>query len=217
MATPLCVFDAYGTLFDVHAAAGRQRAAIGPAYERLSQTWRSKHLEYTWIHAQTARPIDFWTLTQRSLDYAIASVGGVPEGVRAHLLAAYRQMDAFPEVPGLLQQLRASGTRLAILTNGDPDMIAEAVLAAGLDQQFDAVLSVQQAGIFKPARQVYQLVHDRFGGVPADVTFFSSNRWDIAGAQVFGFQTLWVNRVGAPDEYPDMPAGRIVRDLAAIA
>jgi 2-haloacid dehalogenase len=207
------VFDAYGTLFDVHAAAGLHQSAIGPTYDRLSQIWRAKHLEYSWIHAQTGRPIAFWTLTERSLDYAIASVGGVPEGVRANLLQAFRQMAPFPEVPTVLEGLKAAGAQLAILSNGDPDMLADAVTAAGLTGAFDAVLSIQPAGIFKPAMRVYQLVLDTFGGQPGDVTFLSSNRWDVAGAHVFGFRTVWVNRAGAPDEYPDMPAGRVVRNL----
>ncbi len=212
----LYVFDAYGTLFDVHAAAGRYRDDIGPSYERLSLMWRTKHLEYTWIHAQTGRPISFWTLTQRSLDFAIASIGGVPFGVRENLLAAYRQMAAFPEVPEVLAALKLRGHKLAILSNGDPDMLDDAVSAAGLNSAFDAVISIQDAGVFKPAMRVYQLVHDRLGGKPVDVTFMSSNRWDVAGAHVFGFGTVWVNRVAAPDEYPDMPADRIARDLLVL-
>ena len=212
----LYVFDAYGTLFDVHAAAGRYRDEIGPAYDRLSQTWRTKHLEYSWIHAQTGRPIDFWTLTQRSLDYAIAASGGVPAGVREKLLGAYRKMAAFPEVPNVLAALKAQGHKLAILSNGDPDMLDDAVSAAGLSGTFDAVISVRDAGVFKPAMRVYQLVHDRLGGKPADVTFMSSNRWDVAGSHVFGFSTVWVNRANVPDEYPDMPAGRIARDLTVL-
>jgi 2-haloacid dehalogenase len=211
------VFDAYGTLFDVHAAAARYAAEIGPQYERMSQIWRTKHLEYTWIHAQTGRHVPFWTLTARSLDYAIASVGGVPAGVRDKLLAAYRQMAAFPEVPDMLATLRQRGLKLAILTNGDPDMIADAVRAAGLEGRLDHVISIADAGVFKPAMRVYQLAADRLGVPAREITFFSQNRWDIAGAHVFGFDTVWVNRAGAPDEYPDMPAGKIVRDLKSVA
>lgn len=211
------VFDAYGTLFDVHAAAGAQKDAIGAGWEKLSQTWRSKHLEYSWVHALTGRDVSFWALTQRSLDFAITSIGGVPEGVREKLLAAYRRMDAFQEVPGVLQALKARGAQLAILSNGDPDMLADAVSSAGLGGVFDAVLSVREAGIFKPDMAVYRLVLDRFGGAAEDVSFQSSNRWDIAGAEVFGFRTVWVNRAGAPDEYPDMAADRIERDLTGLA
>ncbi len=212
----LYVFDAYGTLFDVHAAAAAQKDAIGPAFETLSQTWRTKHLEYSWIHALTGRDASFWTLTQRSLDFAIASIGGVPAGVRAKLLAAYRQMDAYPEVFQVMKSLKAGGAQLAILSNGDPDMLTDAVTSAGLAGLFDAVLSVRDAGIFKPDMAVYRLVLDRFGGTANDVSFQSSNRWDIAGAEVFGFRTVWVNRRDAPDEYPDMAADHIVRDLNAL-
>ena len=210
------VFDAYGTLFDVHAAAAAQQAAIGAGWDKLSQTWRSKHLEYTWVHAMTGRDATFWTLTERSLDYAIATIGGVPAGVRDKLLAAYRSMQTFPEVPAVLQGLKARGASLAILSNGDPDMLSDAVGSASLTGLFDAVLSVRDAGIFKPDKAVYRLVLDRFGGPSEAVTFYSSNRWDVAGAGVFGFRTVWVNRSDAPDEYPDMPAGRIVRDLASL-
>ena len=212
----LYVFDAYGTLFDVHAAALAHRDLIGAVWEKLSQTWRQKHLEYTWVHAMTGRDASFWSLTERSLDYAIAVSGGVPAGVREKLLAAYRSMRAFPEVPGVLAKLKARGAQLVILSNGDPDMLRDAVSSAGLDHVFDAVLSVRDAGIFKPDMAVYRLVIDRFGGVANDVSFQSSNRWDIAGAEVFGFRTVWVNRTGAPDEYPDMATDRTVADLNAL-
>jgi 2-haloacid dehalogenase len=211
--SPLYVFDAYGTLFDVHAAAAAHKAVLGANWDRLSQTWRSKHLEYSWIHAITGRDASFWSLTERSLDYAIASVGGVPDGLRAKLLAAYRAMAPFPEVPNVLAALKARGAKVAILSNGDPDMLADAVTSAGLTGVFDAVMSVRDAGVFKPDMAVYRLVLDRFGGAPDDVSFQSSNRWDIAGAEVFGFRTVWVNRSGAPDEYPDMAADRIVQSL----
>ena len=212
----LYVFDAYGTLFDVHAAASAHRDLIGAAWEKLSQTWRQKHLEYTWVHAMTGRDASFWSLTERSLDYAIAVSGGVPAGVREKLLSAYRSMRAFPEVPGVLAKLKARGAQLVILSNGDPDMLRDAVSSAGLDHVFDAVLSVRDAGIFKPDMAVYRLVIDRFGGTANDVSFQSSNRWDIAGAVVFGFRTVWVNRTGAPDEYPDMATDRTVADLNAL-
>ncbi len=210
-------FDAYGTLFDVHAAATRQSQSIGPAWERLSQVWRQKHLEYTWIHAQTRRPASFWTLAERSLDFAIVSVGGIPAGVRENLLGAYRRMETFSEVPQVLAMLKARGAKLAILSNGDPDMLTELVAASSLTATFDAVISVAEAGIFKPNEMVYRLVTNRFAVQPSDVTFMSSNRWDIAGGKAFGFRTVWVNRAGAPDEYPDMPADRIVKDLTALA
>jgi 2-haloacid dehalogenase len=209
-------FDAYGTLFDVHAAAARHKTAIGPSWERLSQLWRTKHLEYTWIYSQTRRKPTFWLLAQQSLDYAIASVGGIPDGLRDHLLAAYRRMDAFPEVREVLSALRAKGARLAILSNGDQDMVDEAVSAARLDGMLDAVLSVADAGIFKPDDKVYQLVLDRFGVARSDVSFQSSNRWDVAGAKAFGFRCVWINRGNMPDEYPDLAPDRTIADLRGL-
>ncbi len=212
----LYVFDAYGTLFDVHAAASAHQREIGAGFETLSQTWRTKHLEYTWVHTMTGRPATFWSLAERSLDFAAAGIGGISDDVRSKLLAAYRSMQAFPEVPQVLQALKAQGAKVAILSNGDPDMLADAVDAAGLKGVFDAVVSVRDAGVFKPDMAVYRLVLDRFGGGADDVSFQSSNRWDIAGAKVFGFRTVWVNRSGAADEYPDMAADKVVKNLSAL-
>lgn len=215
-ATPAYVFDAYGTLFDVHSAAARYQTEIGPSWERMSQLWRTKHLEYTWIHAQTDRHTSFRLLAERSLDFAIAATGGAPSGIRDKLLAAYETLSAYPEVKGTLQTLKSRGARLAILTNGDPDMIAAAVRSSGLDGLFDAVITVHEAGVFKPDMRVYKLVTDRFGLSASDITFQSSNRWDIAGAKVFGMRCVWINRTGAPDEYPDMTADVTARDLSAL-
>jgi 2-haloacid dehalogenase len=119
------VFDAYGTLFDVHSAASRHRDLVGESWAQMSQIWRTKHLEYTWIHAQTRRHVPFWTLAGRSLDFAAASVGGISPEARTALLAAYRTLSAYPEVPDVLRRLKQQGHSTAILTNGDPDMIAE--------------------------------------------------------------------------------------------
>jgi 2-haloacid dehalogenase len=211
------VFDAYGTLFNVHAAAERHRDAIGPKWQQLSQTWRTKHIEYTWVHSLSQRPATFWELAQRSLDYAIALVcDAVPAEVREKLLAAYRTMDAYPEVAEVLAALEGRGARLAILSNGDPDMLADAVRAAKLENLFDAVLSVTAAGVFKPAPAVYTLATERFGCKPQDISFQSSNRWDIAGAKAFGYCTIWINRTNAPDEYPGLQPDRIVRDLRGL-
>lgn len=211
------VFDAYGTLFNVHAAAERHKDAIGPKWQQLSQTWRTKHIEYTWVHSLSQQRASFWDLAQRSLDYAIASVGAaVPAEVRGKLLAAYRTMDAYPEVADVLATLARRGARLAILSNGDPDMLADAVHAAKLESLFDAVLSASDAGIFKPAPAVYRLATERFGSAPGDISFQSSNRWDIAGAKAFGFHCVWINRTGAPDEYPNLQPDRIVPNLRAL-
>jgi 2-haloacid dehalogenase len=210
------VFDAYGTLFDVHSAAAKFAGEIGPQWEWLSQIWRTKHLEYTWIHAATGRHTTFRLLAERSLDTAAAMVGGVPDGIKPKLMNAYLTLSAYADVPGVLAALKARGDKLAILTNGDVDMIDAAVASAGLGGVFDAVLTVSDVGVFKPAAKVYKLATDRFACAPGEITFLSSNRWDVAGGHVFGFNTLWVNRTDAPDEYPDMPAGRVVTEIGAL-
>jgi 2-haloacid dehalogenase len=208
------VFDAYGTLFNLHAAAERYKDVIGPAWQQLSQTWRTKHIEYTWHHSLTGTPATFWLLAERSLDFAISVVGArVPADARQGLLAAYRRMEPYPEVKEVLTALKGKGAAVAILSNGDPDMLEDAICGAGLNGIFDVVLSVSTVGTFKPAGSVYRLATRHFACRPDEICFQSSNRWDIAGAKAFGFHCVWVNRTGAPDEYPDLRPDRIVADL----
>ncbi|WP_431860807.1 haloacid dehalogenase type II [Azospirillum sp.] len=209
------VFDAYGTLFDVQSAASRNAAAVGPQWERLAEVWRAKQLEYSWVESLMGRHPDFRELTERALDVAMSAVG-VPGGeVRGALLDAYRTLDAYPEVPEVLEALKNRGARLAILSNGTPAMLADAVQAAGIGDLLDAVISVEEVGVFKPNRRVYELVQKHLGVPPAGVSFQSSNAWDAAGASAFGFRTVWVNRAGRPREYPG-EAVTEVRDLSAL-
>lgn len=217
MIAPIYVFDAYGTLFDVHSAVGRYKDEVGPKSDLLSAIWRAKQLEYTWIHSRLERPATFAELTEQSLDYAIAAIGGIQPGLREELLSAYRSLRPYPEVPDVLDDLKGAGARLAILSNGDPEMLDAAVHASGLVNVFDAVISVAETGLFKPAMSVYQLATKYFDCAPEAISFQSSNRWDIAGASVAGFRTVWINRSGVPDEYPDMPADRIISDLTELA
>lgn len=211
------VFDAYGTLFNLHAAAERHRDAIGPEWQRFSHTWRTKHIEYTWHTTMVGRRASFWLLAERGLDYAIAAHGlSVSAATRADLMAAYRRMQAYPEVGEVLAALRQRGAKVAILSNGDPDMLADAIAGAGLTGAFDAVLSVVDAGAFKPAPAVYGLASTRFGCGPGEISFQSSNRWDIAGAKAQGFRCVWINRTGSPDEYPDLAPDRVVSDLRGL-
>lgn len=211
------VFDAYGTLLDVHAAIARYRNEAGPDADRLSDIWRTKQLEYSWTLTLAGRYTDFWTLTQRALDYALERVPSVDKGLRPKLLDAYFTLDAFPDARTTLRLLKAKGDKTAILSNGSPDMLTAAVNAAGIAGDLDAVLSVDAVKMFKPRPEVYALVTDCFKCAPSDVTFVSSNRWDVMGAVAFGFDACWVNRSGMPDEYPDFPPKRIVRDLNSLA
>jgi 2-haloacid dehalogenase len=210
------VFDAYGTLFDVHAAIGRHRAAAGPDAERFSEIWRTKQLEYTWTLTLAGHYVDFWTLTERALDYAFARVPSVDGALRPKLLEAYLELGAFSGTHAVLTALKKNGARLAILSNGSPRMLTAAVEAAGMADLLDAVLSVDAVRVYKPRPEVYGLVTKAFGGGPAEVVFVSSNRWDVMGAASFGFRTVWVNRGSLPQEYTDWPALKIVPDLATL-
>jgi len=210
------VFDAYGTLFDFNAAIGRHRAAAGPDADRFSEIWRLKQIEYTWTLTLAGRYVEFWTLTQRALDYTFARVPSVDRSLRDELLGAYLKLDAFPDARKVLSELKARGDRTAILSNGSPQMLASAVDAARIKNDLDAVLSVDAVKMFKPRPEVYALVTKHFSVKPAEVTFVSSNRWDAMGATAFGFRTVWVNRAKAPDEYNDLPPAAVVPDLTGL-
>jgi 2-haloacid dehalogenase len=208
------VFDAYGTLFDVHAALARHRAQAGEKAERFSEIWRTKQLEYTWTMTLAGRYVDFWTLTERALEYAFAREPSVDRALRPKLLEAYLRLDAFADARAALTALKAQNLRLAILSNGSPHMLGSAVEASGLGDLFDALLSVHAVHAYKPRPDVYALVTQRFRLVPSEAVFVSSNRWDVMGAASFGFATIWINRARVPDEYPDWPPGRVVASLA---
>jgi 2-haloacid dehalogenase len=210
------VFDAYGTLFDVHAAIARHRADAGPDAERFSELWRTKQLEYTWTMTLAGHYVDFWTLTEWALDYCFARIGSVDRRLRGKLLEAYLYLDAFPDARTALMQLKGRGLRLGILSNGAPRMLAAAVNASGLGEMLDSVLSVDAVRMYKPRAEVYALVTDGFGVAPQNVAFVSSNRWDVMGAAAFGFHPIWVNRARMPEEYADQPPDRVVHDLAAL-
>ena len=210
------VFDAYGTLFDVHSAVARHRERVGVQAEKLSDLWRTKQLEYTWIRTMCGTYRDFAALTAEALDYAAARCGGIDASVRADLLASYDRLDAFADVKPTLTALRASGARLAILSNGTPAMLASAVAHARLEGLFEAVLSVEAVKRYKTVDAAYALVEQTMGVAPRDVSFQSSNRWDVAGAANFGFRAVWINRTGLPDEYADMAPSRILPSLAAL-
>ena len=210
------VFDAYGTLFDVHAAVRRHAEAIGPDAAQLSALWRAKQLEYTWIRTLAGRYRDFWTLTAEALDFAFASFPAADPALKQKLLDAYRRCDCYPEVPKIVRELKQQGKQLAILSNGTPDMLASAISAAGLDGTFDAVLSVDAIRTYKADPRVYELATTHFRVYPDAISLQSSNRWDVAGAAAFGLRAVWINRAGAPDEYPDLPPAAVLPSLEGL-
>lgn len=221
MTITTCIFDAYGTLFDVAAAArvaaeepGRE--AFAARWPALAEKWRLKQLEYSWLRAIRGLHCSFWQVTQDGLDWAMASEGLEDPELRERLLALYWELAAYPEVPGMLAALRERGLATGILSNGSPDMLDGAVASAGLEELLDAVLSVESVGIFKPARPVYDLVGQHFGCTPDQVLFVSSNGWDASAAADYGFTTAWVNRAGNPMErLPGTPALELT-DLSSL-
>lgn len=217
-----CVFDAYGTLFDV-AAAARQAARepefadLKDSWPALAENWRQKQLQYTWLRAITKAHTDFWQVTQDGLDWAMEKSGHAGKlAMRERLLALYWELQAYPEVPQMLHTLKAAGLNTAILSNGSPEMLDGAVQSAGIQDVLDECLSVETVGIFKPDSRVYDLVGSRFGCAKDEVFFVSSNGWDAAGAAGYGFETVWVNRAGDPvDRLPWQPKN-VLSDLTEI-
>jgi 2-haloacid dehalogenase len=216
-----CIFDAYGTLFDVSAAAREAAAeagneALAESWQRLSFDWRRKQLEYSWLRAITHEHRDFWRVTKDALDWALEAQGLRDPELRERLLALYWKLSAYPEVPETLARLKRAGLNTAILSNGSPDMLDAAARSAGIEALLDDMLSVESVGIFKPAPQVYELATTRFACKRNEVLFVSSNGWDIAGAAGYGFFTAWVNRAGDPVDRLGHPPHEELRDLTLV-
>lgn len=212
MAITTAVFDAYGTLFDVAAAA--RQAASEPAFAEINEDWpvvaehwRLKQLQYSWLRAVTRAHTDFWEVTQNGLDWALEKTGhDANPALRQRLLDLYWELQAYPEVPAMLATLKNAGLNTAILSNGSPEMLDGAVNSAGIGDVLDVSLSVQSVGIFKPDASVYDLVGAHFGCAKDEVLFVSSNGWDAAAATGYGFETVWVNRGNDPmDRLPWTP------------
>jgi 2-haloacid dehalogenase len=205
-----CVFDAYGTLFDVDRVTANAADALGDRAAPLSDLWRRKQLEYTWLRSLMGRHSDFWHVTGESLDYALGALGLADPALRARLMEAYLAPPHFADVQAALRALRQAGFKTAILSNGSPTMLTSAVKSADLNDLLDKVLSVEAVSVFKPHPSVYRLATDEFDCASGQVAFISSNGWDVAGAAAFGFQTVWVNRRRAPREaLPPMPHAEI--------
>ena len=217
-----CVFDAYGTLFDVTAAARAAAAEPGnellaESWQALARDWRLKQLEYSWLRAITGAHCDFWQVTQDGLDWALDAQGLAGDrDLRERLLALYWTLAPYPEVPEVLRRLRHAGVQTAILSNGSPEMLEGAVSSAGIGALLDDVLSVESVGVFKPSPRVYDLVPARFDCAADEVLFVSSNGWDAASAAGYGFLTAWVNRTGAPMDRLGQPPHEEIADLSLI-
>ncbi len=211
------VFDAYGTLFDVHSVIARCEQFWPGRGAALSQTWRTKQLEYSWLRSLMGRYQPFSAVTRDALAYACEALGLTLDAAqRDALMQAYRALDPYPDVPAALTQLRAGGRKLAILTNGSPDMIDPLVRHCGMDKTFDAVLSADALRTYKIAAPVYQMAVDRLGVAAANIGFVSSNCWDALGAKNFGFNVWWINRQNAPVDRLDAQPDGILKGLGEL-
>lgn len=212
------LFDAYGTLLDVDAAAANLAATgrfpeLEALWPELAALWRSRQLNYTWLRSLSNSYAPFWELTCDALDYALEALGIDNKEMRAALLELYRELDAYDDVGLALDAVQTAGIPAAVLSNGNQDMLDHAFAAAGLSDRLDSLLSVQDVGVFKPDPRVYQLGCDRYNVQSEEILFVSSNGWDAAAAGLFGFKTIWVNRAGVPTErlprHPDFIADKL--------
>jgi len=211
-----CVFDAYGTLFDFASAAASCADVLGDRAPRLTALWRDKQLQYAWLRSLQGRHADFWQVTGDALDFAMAAMGLANAALRQRLMRLYLTLAPFPDAADALHRLRSAGMAMAILSNGSPAMLAPVVEAAGFAGLFDAVISVEEAGVYKPHPSVYRLAADRLG-VPADaIAFLSSNGWDAFAAAAFGMRAIWCNRYDQPKERLPGAPEREIRSLAEL-
>ena len=211
-----CVFDAYGTLFDVHSAVGKHRARLGDVADQVSAVWRTKQLEYTWLRSLMGRHADFWQVTREALDFAFEMHAVKDSELGADLMEAYLQLTCYPEVPAALAELKERGFQIAILSNGTPAMLEAAVKNSRLEEVIPQIFSVETAGVFKPDPRVYQIAVDELSLKPEEIVFQSSNGWDAAGAAAFGLKVAWINRFGqSPERLPGKPQVEI-KDLSEL-
>lgn len=213
-----CVFDAYGTLFDIHAPMRKLAPEIGEHAEAMSKLWRQKQLEYTWLRSLMGVHADFWHVTGEALDYAMQFYGVSEPGLRDEIMALYLNLEAYPDVAAALEAVKGRSKLTAILSNGSPSMLDAAVRHAGVEKLFNMVLSVEDVGIYKPSRRVYRhamqklQIHDA-----PSICFVSANTWDAQAAAQFGFQAVRVDRFGLKDDRIPGKVSAVIKDLSELA
>jgi 2-haloacid dehalogenase len=211
-----CVFDAYGTVLDYASAAARASDVLRDKVAPLTALWREKQLQYTWLRSLQGRYVNFFQVTSDALEFSLAALRLTDPALHARLMSLYSSLECFPEVPGMLTRLKAAGIKTAILSNGSPDMLAAALAHSQIAHLFDAVLSVDEVGVYKPHPKVYQLAVDRLGVAPEAICFQSSNGWDAYAAAAFGMRVVWCNRYAQPPEcLPGRPEV-IIHSLAGL-
>jgi 2-haloacid dehalogenase len=188
-----CVFDAYGTLFDVNSAAAKCREKLGDKWENFANAWRTTQLEYTWLRSLMKKHKNFWQITEDSLDHAMATFN-IDKNMRNELLNLYKKLSPYPEVKECLAALKSKKIKIAILSNGTPDLLKELVESNNIQSYFDNIISVEDVKIYKPDPKVYEIPIKKYNCKPENICFLSSNTWDVSGGGVFGYNAVWVNR-----------------------
>ncbi len=188
-----CVFDAYGTLFDVNSAAAKCKEKLGDKWENFANAWRTTQLEYTWLRSLMKKYKNFWKITEDSLDHTMATFN-INKNMRKELLNLYKELSPYPEVKECLDALKSKKIKIAILSNGTPDLLKELVESNNIQSYFDNIISVEDVKIYKPDPKVYELPIKKYNCKPKNICFLSSNTWDVSGGGVFGYNAVWVNR-----------------------
>ena len=188
-----CVFDAYGTLFDVNSAAEKCKKKLGNRWESFANAWRSTQLEYTWLRSLMKRHKNFWEITEDSLDHTMETFK-IKQGMRNELLNLYKELNPYPEVKECLEELKSKKIKIAILSNGTPDLLKRLVESNNIQNYFDNIMSIESVGIYKPDSKVYDMPIKKYDCKPENICFMSSNTWDVSGGGVFGYNAVWVNR-----------------------
>ncbi len=191
--TKSVVFDAYGTLFDVNSAAEKCKDKIGSKWEAFANFWRTTQLEYTWLRSLMERHKNFWEVTEDSLDKSMR-VFNINKSMKNELLNLYKILSPYPEVRGVLEDLKKKNFKLAILSNGTPDLLDELVASNKLNNLFDDLFSIEEVKIYKPDSRVYEIPLKKYNVKASEITFLSANTWDVSGGGNFGYNSIWVNR-----------------------
>ena len=209
------IFDAYGTLFDVNSAAEKCKGKIGDKWESFANYWRTTQLEYTWLRSLMNRHKDFWQVTEDSLDKSMKAFNINPS-MRDELLNLYKVLSPFKEVPEVLETLKEKKFKLAILSNGTPDLLQELVKSNKLDNIFDDLFSIEQVGIYKPVSKVYDMPIQKYHIEKNEVAFLSANTWDVSGGGNYGFNSIWVNRNKNIFDNLDYKPNSEIKDLSEL-
>ena len=188
-----CVFDAYGTLFDVNSAAAKCKKKLGNRWESFANAWRTTQLEYTWLRSLMKKHKNFWEITEDSLDHAMETFK-IKREMRSELLNLYKELNPYPEVKECLEGLKSKKIKIAILSNGTPDLLKGLVESNNIQNYFDNIMSIESVGIYKPDSKVYEMPIKKYDCKPENICFMSSNTWDVSGGGVFGYNAVWVNR-----------------------